>query len=74
MKILTVLFCLCVPLMGTDKKPLTKEESAKVIEAAIHKSLKKPTGKFTKADLETDTLRISLINVKRDAFSLSHQI
>jgi hypothetical protein len=28
MKILTVLFCLCVPLMGADKKPLTKEELA----------------------------------------------
>ena len=26
--------------MGADKKPLTKEESAKVIEAAIRKSLK----------------------------------
>ena len=50
--ILTVLFCLCVPLMGADKKPLTKEESAKVIEVAIRKSLKKPTGELTKADLE----------------------
>ncbi|MCH2378918.1 MAG: protein phosphatase 1 regulatory subunit 42 [Pedosphaera sp.] len=50
--ILTVLFCLCVPLMGADKKPLTKEESAKVIEAAIRKSLKKPTGELTKADLK----------------------
>ena len=38
--------------MGADKKPLTKEESAKVIEAAIRKSLKKPTGELTKADLE----------------------
>ena len=51
MKILTVLFCLCVPLMAADKKPATKEESAKVIEAAIRKSLKKPTGELTKADL-----------------------
>ena len=50
--ILTVLFCLCVPLMGADKKPLTKEESAKVIEAAIRKKIKKPTGELTKADLE----------------------
>ena len=50
--ILTVLFCLCVPLMGADKKPLTKKESAKVIEAAIRKSLKKPTGELTKADLK----------------------
>ena len=38
--------------MGADKKPLTKEESAKVIEAAIRKSLKKPTGELTKADLK----------------------
>ena len=50
--IITVLFCLCVPLMGADKKPLTKEESAKVIEAAIRKAAKKPTGELTKADLE----------------------
>ena len=50
--ILTVLFCLCVPLMGADKKPLTKEESAKVIEAAIRKKIKKPTGELTKADLK----------------------
>jgi len=35
-----------------DKKPLTKEESAKVIEAAIRKDIKKPTGELTKADLE----------------------
>ena len=33
-------------------KPLTKEESAKVIEAAIRKAAKKPTGELTKADLE----------------------
>ena len=32
-------------------KPLTKEESAKKIETAIRKELKKPTGKLTKADL-----------------------
>ena len=51
MKILTVLVCLSVSLMGADKKPLTKEESAKVIEAAIRTSLKKPTGELTKADL-----------------------
>ena len=56
MKILfTVLFCLCVPLMAADKKPLTKEQSAKVIEAAIRKAAKKPTGELTKADLEKVT-------------------
>ena len=38
--------------MAADKKPLTKEESAKVIEAAIRISLKKPTGELTKADFE----------------------
>jgi Leucine-rich repeat (LRR) protein len=32
--------------------PLTKEESAKVIEAAIRKAAKKPTGELTKEDLE----------------------
>ena len=39
-------------VLAADKKPLTKEESAKVIEAAIRKQLKKPTGELTKADLE----------------------
>ena len=38
--------------MAADKKPLTKEESAKIIEAAIRKAAKKPTGELTKADLE----------------------
>jgi len=37
--------------MGADKQPLTKEESAKVIEAAIRKAAKKPTGELTKGDL-----------------------
>ena len=45
----------CLPLMAADKKPLTKEESAKIIEAAIRKELKKPTGELTKADLEKVT-------------------
>ena len=35
--------------------PLTKEESAKVIEAAIRKATKKPTGELTKADYEKVT-------------------
>ena len=39
-------------VLAADKKPLTKEESAKVIEAAIRKELEKPTGELTKADLE----------------------
>ena len=43
------------PPKAEVKKPLTKEESAKVIEAAIRKQLKKPTGELTKADLEKVT-------------------
>ncbi len=39
-------------VLAADKKPLTKEESAKVIEAAIRRAAKKPTGELTKADLE----------------------
>jgi len=35
--------------------PLTKEESAKVIESAIRKELKKPTGELTKTDLDKVT-------------------
>ena len=27
--------CLCLPVVGADKKPLTKEESAKVIEKTL---------------------------------------
>ena len=42
---------LCLPLLAADKKPLTKEESAKVIEAAIRKAAKKPTGELTKAQI-----------------------
>ena len=38
-----------------DKKPLTKEESAKVIEAAIREQLDKPTGELTEADLKKVT-------------------
>jgi len=41
--------------MGADKKPLTKEESAKVIEAAIRKAAEKPAGELTKADYEKVT-------------------
>jgi len=60
------LLLICAVVMGqsvlaADKKPLTKEESAKVIEAAIRKSLKKPTGELTKGDLEKVT-ELSLFN------------
>ena len=47
--------------LAVDKKTLTKEESAKVIEAAIRKKLKKPAGELTKADLEKVT-GLSLYN------------
>ena len=40
---------------------VTKEASAKVIEAAIRKKLKKPAGELTKADLEKVT-GLSLYN------------
>ena len=39
-------------VLAADKKPLTKEESAKVIEEAIRKATGKPTGELTQADLE----------------------
>ena len=42
-------------VLAADKKPLTKEESAKVIEAVIRDDLGKPTGELTKADLEKVT-------------------
>ena len=38
--------------MVQAKKPLSGDESAKVIEAEIRKQLKNPTGEPTKADLE----------------------
>ena len=53
---------LCPPLVAADKKSLTKEESAKIIEAAIRKRINwryartlptdRPIGKLTKAYLE----------------------
>ena len=51
------LLLICAVVMGqsvlaADKKPLTKEESAKLIEAAIRKAAKKPEGELTKADFE----------------------
>ena len=50
-----------VALVGCGPDPSTKEESAKIIEAAIRKELKKPTGELTKSDLEKVT-RLSLYN------------
>jgi Leucine-rich repeat (LRR) protein len=50
-----LLICAVVALVGCGKKPLTKEESAKVIEAAIRKDLRKSTGELTKADYEKVT-------------------
>jgi len=59
------LLLICAVVMGqsvlaADKKPLTKEESAKVIEAAIREAAKKPTGELTKADYKKVT-RLSLL-------------
>jgi uncharacterized protein YcfL len=51
------------PVLAADKKPLTKEEQAKVMEAAIRKKINKPTGELTKADLEKVT-RLTLENNK----------
>ena len=42
-------------VLAADEKYLTKEESAKLIEAAIRKELDKPEGKLTKADLKKMT-------------------
>ena len=39
-------------VLAADKKPLTREESARVIEAAIRNSANKPTGELTRADYE----------------------
>ena len=67
------LLLICAVVMGQsvlagDKKPLTKEESAKVIEAAIRKAAKKPTGELTKVDYnkltELNLWRNQLTNVK----------
>jgi hemolysin activation/secretion protein len=41
--------------VGCGEKPLTKEESAKIIEAAIREAAKKPTGELTESDLEKVT-------------------
>jgi hypothetical protein len=42
-------------VLAVDKKPLTKEESTKVIEAAIRKAAGKPTGELPKWALEKVT-------------------
>ena len=49
-------------VLAADKKPLTKEESAKVIEAAIRKAAKKPTGELTKADYE----KVTFLNLQNN--------
>ena len=54
--IVFVAVLLCLSSVAADKKkPLTKEESAKVIEAEIRYELNKPTGELTKADWEKVT-------------------
>ena len=54
-QLLLILTVVGQSVLAADKKPLTKEESAKVIEAAIRKAAKKPTGELTEADLEKVT-------------------
>ena len=39
-------------VLAADKKPLTKKESAKVIEEVIRDDLGKPTGELTKGDMD----------------------
>jgi len=61
--LLSIGLVFCLPLLAADKKHLTKEESAKVIEAAIRARINKPTGELTKADLEKVTY-LNLTNRK----------
>ena len=55
-----LILLICAVVMGqsvlaADKKPLTKEESAKIIEAAIRIKISKFTGELTESDLEKVT-------------------
>ena len=64
MKHILLMIALTVDLsvLAADKKPLTEEESAKAIEAAIRKKLKKPEGELTKADYGKVTVLGALSN------------
>jgi len=59
------------PIAG-KLKSLTKEESAKVIEAAIRKAAKKPTGELTKADYEKVTKLLLFNNRLTDVKGLEN--
>ncbi len=48
--IILLAFLLCLTTVGADKKLLTREESAKIIEESIRKELNKPKGELTKTD------------------------
>ena len=48
-------------VLAADQKPLTKEESAKVIEAAIRKAANKPTGELTKEE----SAKVTELDLKR---------
>ena len=49
MKVLIlVLFCLCLPLMGKDKKPIIADP---IVEKKVRLELNKPTGVLTESDL-----------------------
>ena len=60
---LIVLLALCFAGCGKGeeaRKNLTSEETAEVIEKAIRKNIKKPSGELTEADLEkVDELNLS---------------
>jgi hypothetical protein len=60
-----LLLVIAVVVLGCGKKPLTKEESAKVIENEIRYRINKPTGELTKADLE------KLMNLALGGFRLT---
>ena len=59
-------------VLAADEKPLTKEESAKVIAAAIRKASGKPTGELTKADLEWVT--VLYLNMHHQQTLNNHQL
>lgn len=44
----TVLFCLCLPLMGKDQKPIIADP---IVEKKVRLELNKPTGVLTESDL-----------------------
>ena len=54
-------------VLAADKKPLTKEEQAKVIEKEIRKRANKPTGVLTKAQIDQLQKALPKCTIKHDA-------